>query len=168
MLLKQVKGWVFNMKYKIGDKVKIKFWDRLVSQFGIDCNGDIPCDGHFVKSMNHLCGKVWTIEQLTCSGYYILNDEKGTWNISDDMIECLVSEDHPSDSVNHPSHYNRDDSMECINEMVAVFGKEAVMNFCLCNVWKYRYRASDKNGEEDLKKSDWYMMKYVELKGDLE
>jgi len=45
-----------------------------------------------------------------------------------------------------------------------VFGKEAVQNFCLCNAWKYRYRAADKNGEEDLKKSDWYLNKYKELK----
>ena len=67
------------------------------------------------------------------------------------------------DIVNHPSHYCREGGMESIDEMVLIFGKEAVKNFCLCNVWKYRYRASDKNGEEDLKKSDWYMRKYKEL-----
>ena len=67
------------------------------------------------------------------------------------------------EKVNHPSHYNREDAMECIDEMIMVFGKEAVRNFCLCNVWKYRYRATDKNGEEDLKKSDWYLNKYKEL-----
>jgi len=66
-------------------------------------------------------------------------------------------------NVEHPSHYNREGAMECIDEMIEVFGIEAVKNFCLCNVWKYRYRAADKNGEEDLKKSDWYMNKYVEL-----
>lgn len=69
-----------------------------------------------------------------------------------------------SDNVNHPSHYNRENSIECIDEMIAVFGKEAVKNFCLCNVWKYRYRAGDKNGQEDVKKSDWYMNKYMEIK----
>ena len=74
-------------------------------------------------------------------------------------LKKLVGEE----KVNHPSHYNREDAMECIEEMVLVFGKEAVKNFCLCNVWKYRYRAADKNGETDLKKSDWYMEKYKEL-----
>ena len=68
------------------------------------------------------------------------------------------------DNVNHPQHYCREDAMECIDEMILVFGKEAVQNFCLCNAWKYRYRAADKNGEEDLKKSDWYLNKYKELK----
>lgn len=71
------------------------------------------------------------------------------------------------DVVNHPSHYCQEDSMECIDEMVAVFGAVAVMDFCLLNVWKYRKRAVFKNGEEDLKKSDWYMKKYIELKGEL-
>lgn len=68
-----------------------------------------------------------------------------------------------NDTVNHPKHYNRENGMECIDEMILVFGKEAVKHFCLCNAWKYRYRAADKNGEEDLKKSDWYLQKYKEL-----
>lgn len=68
------------------------------------------------------------------------------------------------DPVNRPKHYNREGAMESIDEMVLVFGPEAVMHFCLCNAWKYRYRAAAKNGEEDLKKSDWYMRKYKELK----
>ena len=68
------------------------------------------------------------------------------------------------DPVNRPKHYNREGAMESIDEMVLVFGPEAVMHFCLCNAWKYRYRATNKNGEEDLKKSDWYMRKYKELK----
>lgn len=70
-----------------------------------------------------------------------------------------------NDSVNHPDHYTHG-GMECIDEMVEVFGRYAVMNFCLCNVWKYRKRAMYKNGEEDMKKADWYMKKYVELKGE--
>ena len=68
-----------------------------------------------------------------------------------------------NNNVNHPSHYNRKNGIECIEEMVLVFGVEAVKNFCLCNIWKYRYRAADKNGEEDLEKSDFYMKKYREL-----
>lgn len=67
------------------------------------------------------------------------------------------------DIVNHPKHYNRDGAMECIDEMITVFGKDIVACFCLCNVWKYRYRASDKGHEGDLSKSDYYMAKYKEL-----
>lgn len=68
------------------------------------------------------------------------------------------------DMVNHPPHYERDGAMECIDEMVLVFGVDATMTFCKLNAWKYRYRAMDKNGIEDIKKSDWYLRKYKELK----
>ena len=70
-----------------------------------------------------------------------------------------------TDAVHHPKHYGREGAMECIDEMVLVFGVEAVMNFCVLNAWKYRYRAADKHGAEDLEKSDWYLAKYAELKG---
>ena len=70
------------------------------------------------------------------------------------------------DTVNHPNHYNREGAMECLDEMLLLFGRQAVMDFCRLNAWKYRYRAADKNGEEDLKKSDWYLKKYKELGGE--
>lgn len=66
------------------------------------------------------------------------------------------------DVVNHPNHYTNC-GMECIDEMILIFGKEAVAHFCLCNAWKYRYRSLYKNGEEDMKKSHWYINKYKEL-----
>lgn len=69
-----------------------------------------------------------------------------------------------TDKVDHPQHYTRENAIECIEEMILVFGEEAVATFCLLNCWKYRYRAGDKNGNEDIKKSDWYMNKYRELK----
>lgn len=67
------------------------------------------------------------------------------------------------DPINHPKHYCREGGMECLEEMELVFGANAVRTFCLLNAWKYRYRAADKNGAQDLKKSDWYMQKYREL-----
>ena len=71
-----------------------------------------------------------------------------------------------ADNVNHPAHYNRDGAMECIREMVVIFGYEATINFCNLNAWKYRYRSSEKNGAEDMAKSDWYVKKADELKSE--
>ncbi len=76
-----------------------------------------------------------------------------------------IPDSEPINAINHPNHYNREGGMECIEEMLLVFGVQAVRTFCLLNVWKYRYRASDKNGAEDLKKADWYLAKYKELLG---
>ena len=66
------------------------------------------------------------------------------------------------DIVNHPSHYTSS-GMECIDEMIILYGKEETMSFCKLNCHKYRKRAMDKGGRTDLKKSDWYVKKYLEL-----
>lgn len=68
-----------------------------------------------------------------------------------------------NDSVNHPNHYCRDGAIECFDEFVMLYGVDAGKTACLFNIHKYRYRASEKNKEEDLKKSDWYARKYKEL-----
>ena len=69
-----------------------------------------------------------------------------------------------SESVNHPAHYQG--KHECIDEMIALFGLDAVRCFCMCNVYKYRFRAANKNGQEDIAKAEWYMDKLIELNGD--
>lgn len=68
------------------------------------------------------------------------------------------------DNVNHPEHYQG--KHECIDEMIALFGVGAVKAFCRCNVYKYRYRADRKNGDEDIAKAEWYMDKLMELEDD--
>ena len=65
-------------------------------------------------------------------------------------------------NVSHPSHYNQGD-IECIDAMVAAYGKEAVENFCLINAFKYVWRNRDKNGFEDIDKAIWYLNKVKEL-----
>ena len=53
-------------------------------------------------------------------------------------------------------------------EMITAFGTQAVINFCVCNAWKYRYRADSKgNHDEDMAKSDWYMDKAMELQKEM-
>jgi hypothetical protein len=66
------------------------------------------------------------------------------------------------DVVASPKHYT-DSSIECIDAMEAAYGTEAVMWFCVCNAFKYQWRFKKKNGVEDLKKSQWYTNKYIEL-----
>lgn len=69
-----------------------------------------------------------------------------------------------SDKVNHPDHYNAPGSMECIDEMIVLFGFRDTMAFCKLNAWKYRYRAGLKgSAEEDHRKASWYIQKYKEL-----
>lgn len=98
-----------------------------------------------------------------CTDYSIHTIPEDMLDFAIDRINKEQEEGSKSNSVDHPRHYNREGAMECIDEMIEVFGKEAVKHFCLCNIWKYRTRCLYKNGEEDMKKSDFYMKKYVEL-----
>lgn len=66
------------------------------------------------------------------------------------------------DVVDNPKHYCSG-AHECIDVMEQVFGTSAVIDFCRCNIFKYRFRASQKNGEEDIKKAEWYETKLMEL-----
>ena len=61
------------------------------------------------------------------------------------------------DNVNHPKHYEGSTSLECIECMEVIFGVNAVCFFCLCNSFKYLWRFRNKNGEEDIKKAEWYL-----------
>lgn len=90
-------------------------------------------------------------------------------SLPDDILDKLYSKvvNGVEDKVEHPNHYTHG-GLECIDEMIAIFGRKAVANFCLCNVWKYRKRALHKNGQEDLDKSDWYIKKYIELKQEVQ
>jgi hypothetical protein len=43
--------------------------------------------------------------------------------------------------------------------MREIYGDEAVRNFCICNAYKYRFRAGAKQGEtaqSDIAKAEWY------------
>ena len=66
------------------------------------------------------------------------------------------------EEINHPDRYNSN-GYECIDVMQAIFGLEAVKNFCKLNAFKYIWRADKKGHNEDCKKAIWYLNKYIEL-----
>lgn len=68
-----------------------------------------------------------------------------------------------ADNVNHPAHYEASTSLECIEAMELMFGKQAVYDYCICNAYKYIWRHRNKNGLEDLNKAEWYLNKASEL-----
>lgn len=67
------------------------------------------------------------------------------------------------DNVNHPHHYEGSTSIECIDAMLIAFGRDAVIQFCKCNAFKYLWRFKNKNGKEDLDKAIWYCDKAKQL-----
>lgn len=127
------------------------------------CNGKLICGS---RSSDNYDQYIERIDKCDVYGFNWSN-----WPIEENDIPFSLEDIGPleldNDPVNHPTHYtNR--HHECIDEMIAVFGKRAVIHFCICNAWKYRYRADSKGKhDEDMKKADWYINKAMELKKDL-
>lgn len=65
------------------------------------------------------------------------------------------------DNVNHPNHYQGD--IETIDYIKDKLTDEEFRGFVKGNVLKYVSREGLKNGDEDLKKSDWYLNKLIEV-----
>ena len=86
----------------------------------------------------------------------VLMEESWPQPTLDELMEEIIAKcvESPEQAVNHPAHYQG--RRECIEVMRSLFGKEAVIDFCKCNSFKYRFRASEKNGAEDIEKAEWY------------
>ena len=79
------------MKYKAGDRVRIKSIDWYNKN--IKNNGIIICGSEsFTHIMSHFCDKVVTIVTIQDDCYRILEDD-GDWYWTDEMIEGLVEEE---------------------------------------------------------------------------
>lgn len=134
------------------DELCSECWDREIpgteptSQTVIEHDGCRECNHFDKEEFEYPCSDCKGTAQPSSQEYNTRND---------------LFEPKEVDMVNAPPHYTK--GMECIDEMITVFGEKTVAHFCLCNVWKYRKRAIHKNGQEDMDKADWYMNKYTEL-----
>ena len=95
------------MRYKVGDKVKVKTWEQLEDECGLDSVGDIEhnkCSLYFTRGKEKELNELYPdriVEIVEISNinddYYHLKDLEG-WNWSDYLIEELVSGPEPIES----------------------------------------------------------------------
>ena len=105
---------------------------------------------------NELLAKQF-IEAKGLTDYYM-----SPWNDAGE-VAVLYNETPKNDNVNHPAHYTSG-GIECIDGMVAAFGREYVMHYCLCNAFKYIWRCEHKGKRvEDVQKAVWYLNKWQSL-----
>ena len=64
------------------------------------------------------------------------------------------------DVVNKPSHYNQS-GIECIDAIKAALTPAEFRGYIKGNLIKYTWREQYKNGDQDLKKAQWYLNKLV-------
>lgn len=101
---------------------------------------------------------------------YITAHDIGTYYIgpqgNNGEVVLMYTENDKTDNVNHPAHYTSG-GIECIDGMVAAFGREYVMHYCLCNAFKYIWRCEHKGKRvEDIQKAVWYLNKWQSLAGE--
>lgn len=88
------------MKYKIGDKVKIKSLDWYETN---ECNGSVMCERlAFLDTMTEWCGKELTIDCVYDDGIYgyVMKEPKIQWIFTDSMIEGPVDAEPQEKMVN--------------------------------------------------------------------
>lgn len=87
----------------VGDILRVREWQDMESEFGLDGRGGIKCPLAFVPEMKYLCGKVFTIanididsvqsaERYECSPYWE-NSAGCKWHISPEMLEPISEYD---------------------------------------------------------------------------
>ena len=87
-------------EFKVGDKAKIRQWDDMKEEFGLDGTGDINCRCCFTRGMTELCGEAVVITkidddeefgelvELKFDNESELSDTDW-WQFSTDMIEMV-------------------------------------------------------------------------------
>lgn len=64
-MLEKVEEMENGMRFKVGDKVRVREWEDMERQFGVDSDGDIVCEKIFISTMRGHCGK--TFEIIKCN-----------------------------------------------------------------------------------------------------
>jgi hypothetical protein len=92
--------------YNIGDKVTIRQWDDMESEFGLNEFGNINVPKHFIKQMKKYCGQtfpIMRIDRYTPSGFdsYYLDDSSNIFSFP--MFEQSKLQSVPPSSLSFDS-----------------------------------------------------------------
>ena len=92
------------MKYKVGDKVRIREWDDMAKEYDVYTDGDIYTPtASFVGSMKKYCGKTAKITAVSHFTYSI-DADGGEYRYTDEMFVAqpqLIIEHHGRTTVAH-------------------------------------------------------------------
>lgn len=87
------------MRYKVGDKVRVRDWDDMVKEFGI-CGENITIPGcYFVELMKKYCNCIVTISGLTIHDKYSVEEDSNGFYWCDEMFEPLDPFDNALDEM---------------------------------------------------------------------
>lgn len=76
---------------KPGDKVKLRTWEDMEKQYGLDKYGDIKSEYHVVQDMKEYCGKIVTVHIVSEESFNI--EESSKWNWGFEALEKVYSKE---------------------------------------------------------------------------
>ena len=80
------------MKFKKGDKVRVRQWKAMEREYGLNIYGCIKTEGvRFARDMRVYCGKVVTVSEVW-DDYYKIEEDNGAFKWTDDMFEGYAFE----------------------------------------------------------------------------
>ena len=75
------------MKYKVGDKVRVRQWDDMAKEFGESAGSiDTPACS-FEENMRLYCGTIVTIKEVKNDELYYIEEDNEDWYWTDEMFE---------------------------------------------------------------------------------
>jgi len=85
-------GSEMSRDFKVGDRVRIRAWDDMEKEYGLNELMNIKCKKTFTSGMKNLCGRTATISETREDGVVNLcdwDDSSGdiAWQFSTDMLE---------------------------------------------------------------------------------
>ncbi len=92
--------WRFPMKLediRIGDTIRVRQWDDMVAEFGLDDDGDIKTPSGFLQDMANLCGQTFEVIEFgpLIDGAVRVITSPLTWSILTPEVFEPVVEDSP-------------------------------------------------------------------------
>ena len=80
------------MKFKPGDKVRVRQWKAMERNYGLDEHGNINHWPAFIKEMSFLCGKEVTIDAVLEEKVYTIKEDSRRFEWADYMFEGYAFE----------------------------------------------------------------------------
>ena len=74
------------MKFKVGDKVRVRQWKAMEREYGLNEDGNINHGCIFLQNMKKYCGQVVTIKKIYYN-YYLIEEDDGEFFWEDWMFE---------------------------------------------------------------------------------
>lgn len=104
----------------------------------------------------------WEVYPLRDSKWYHIDRILLDFDLVENSEKAEISESLTKDNVNSPSHYTQG-GIETIDFIEAKLTREELIGAYKYNVLKYAARSNLKNGEEDLRKMNYYSNRLIKI-----